>query len=645
MLQTPWSPVTNLIVALGNNPWPCTLGLARVQVAPNQKLCSLTEAMDSAREHFNREKGLEAAHYYLTPVYTKAPYLLSDVGLQAEDGTAMAIGVTALSVNPRDNAVNLTASEGAMSTFVLHHLLHLMTNLVLIPPQLSHPAWTRMRRMKIGYESFIHFPAAYIPPNVLESECNSQQLTLMGGLYIPKPGVLLDLAKQLDSLRTASPRPKVNDPESGDKHGVKDETPKKIKPIDTEDTPKKHHKSHNEKGQLKQSPTEKSPASLTCKHDMGLKANRLGDVVAQACLSVARMMRVVESTHNSKIVEALLTRQHLEKASAKAIDSVMDEIQGACTPADVWQVEKRISAYISCERAKAYKALVEQHHSKPKLPTGKDGPFSGSSEMAEVEEEICKSISDLISTTITKGAKVPGGHRVALTSNILWLVHNLPLNPVLVPCIDLPLEKECRIILGEALRSVPASHGALSSLPSSPLTGGMGASASSGRPTIKFSQAMIRPITHMPPAMDYTFFKKPLPVEVPAPPKGWGTLGATRSPMSKAPPKSSLDDLDTAEPMMDLMVRVEDDNDKTFAPCKMDSSKLREAHRSSKWQGSPPAKKACTKCPASWKTSKSKSHKASHTLRDEWEEREGSRKEPKYKEMCYLTFAPVMKLE
>ena len=123
------------------------------------------------------------------------------------------------------------------------------------------------------------------------------------------------------------PRPKVNDPESEDKH----DTSKKIKPGDTGDTPKKHHKSHKEKGQSKQSPTEKSPASSTCEHDVGLKANRLGDVVAQACLSVARMMRVVENTHNSKIAEALLMRQHQEKASTEAIDSVMDEIQGADT--------------------------------------------------------------------------------------------------------------------------------------------------------------------------------------------------------------------------------------------------------------------------------------------------------------------------
>ena len=108
-----------------------------------------------------------------------------------------------------------------------------------------------------------------------------------------------------------------------------------------------------------------------------------------------------------------------------------------------------------------------------------------------VEEEFHKFISDLISTTITEGAKVPGGHGVALTSNILWLVPNLPLNLVLMTCIDLPLEKECRIILGETLRSIPASHGSPSSLPSSPLTGGMGVPVSTSRSTIKFDQAMI----------------------------------------------------------------------------------------------------------------------------------------------------------
>ena len=106
---------------------------------------------------------------------------------------------------------------------------------------------------------------------------------------------------------------------------------------------------------------------------MAPKADRLGDVVAQACLSVARMVRVVEKTHNSKTAEALIVRQHLEKVSAEAIDSMMDEIQGTHTPADMWQVEKKISAHISHKRAKAYGALIEQHNSMSDHLMGKDG--------------------------------------------------------------------------------------------------------------------------------------------------------------------------------------------------------------------------------------------------------------------------------
>ena len=74
--------------------------------------------------------------------------------------------------------------------------------------------------------------------------------------------------------------------------------------------------------------------------------------------------------------------------------------------------------------------------------TGRDGSGNGSSEMADAEEEFCKSISNLISTIITEGAKIPGEHSVALTSNIIHLVPTLPWNPVLAPSIDLPLEKE-----------------------------------------------------------------------------------------------------------------------------------------------------------------------------------------------------------
>ena len=183
--------VANLIVALGNNPWPCTLRLARVLVALDQKLCYLTEAMNSTNGCFKRKRGLEAPHYYLTPVYTEAPYVLSDARLQAGDGTATTMGVAAFGVSPRDNTVNLSVSKGAMSNLMLHCLLHLSVSLVLIPPQLSLPTWTGMRRAKIWYESFICFPTAYLPPNISESECNSQQLMLMSSLQVPDPQVLL----------------------------------------------------------------------------------------------------------------------------------------------------------------------------------------------------------------------------------------------------------------------------------------------------------------------------------------------------------------------------------------------------------------------------------------------------------------------
>ena len=66
------SGMANLIVALGKDPWPCTLGLARVVVSPDQRLCSLTEAVGLAREHFNRPKGLETSHYFL-PLFTQRP--------------------------------------------------------------------------------------------------------------------------------------------------------------------------------------------------------------------------------------------------------------------------------------------------------------------------------------------------------------------------------------------------------------------------------------------------------------------------------------------------------------------------------------------------------------------------------------------
>ena len=200
------------------------------------------------------------------------------------------------------------------------------------------------------------------------------------------------------------------------------------------------------------------------------------------------MLRVVEKAHNSKTAEALLVRQCLEKASAEAIDSVKDEIQGTHTPADMWQVEKRISAYVSHERAKAYSALTEHHDSVSDHLTGKDRLSSGSSEIAEAEEDFHKSISTLVSTIITEGAKVPGEHGAVLTSSILHLVPTLPLDPVLTLIIDLPPEKECRITLGDASWNVPVSQNIMSSLPSSPLTGGASAPWWLGDPPLSLAR-------------------------------------------------------------------------------------------------------------------------------------------------------------
>ena len=153
-------------------------------------------------------------------------------------------------------------------------------------------------------------------------------------------------------------------------------------------------------GSLVVDSADKSPASLSHEMSTNLDASRLGAVVAQACFSATRMTKVVEDNHSSKVAEALLTKQHLEKASAEVIDLAMDEIQGAHTPVDMWQVEKRISTHISHERAKAYSVLVEQYCSEPEPPKGKDGSGEGPGQIAETEEEFHRSMTDLISTIL-----------------------------------------------------------------------------------------------------------------------------------------------------------------------------------------------------------------------------------------------------
>ena len=320
---------------------------------------------------------------------------------------------------------------------------------------------------------------------------------------------------------------------------------------------------------------------------MILKTEKLGDVVAQACLSVVRMSRVVEKAHNSKTTEALLMRQHLERASAKAVDSMKDEIQDAHTSADMWWVEKSIAVQVSRERAKAYCALTQQHDSVSDNLMGKGGSSTGSSKIAEAEENFRKSISNLVSTVITEGAKVPGECRAVLISSILHLVPTLPLDPVQTPNFELALERECRITLGDASRNVSAGQNIVSSLPSSPLTGGASAPTVAGRSTIRFGQAVIWPVMFMPPGLDHPFFKKPASTPMSTPQKGWGTPDARSAPLLKESCASPEDTPDltksSAEPSLVMEDVVGDDaEDEVPAPDRSGSSNVKSARESSK---------------------------------------------------------------
>ena len=183
---------------------------------------------------FKLDGNMESPYYYLTPVSTEAPYILSDVGLQNKDDMTRVIGVAAMRVNPADNTVDLAASEGPTSTLMAHHLLHLKDSSVLIPPQLSCPAWTRMRRATIQYESFICFIAPYAPPDKSEVDITMHQLGSIQNLVVPEPAVLLSLADQLENLKATPAKPTKAVMEPREEEGTKEETLKKTKSAETD---------------------------------------------------------------------------------------------------------------------------------------------------------------------------------------------------------------------------------------------------------------------------------------------------------------------------------------------------------------------------------------------------------------------------
>ena len=415
-----------------------------------------------------------------------------------------------------------------------------------------------MRRATIQYESFICFIVPYAPPDKSEVDITTHQLGSIQNLIVPKPAVLLSLADQQENLKAAPAEPTEAVTEPREEEGTKEETPKKTKPTET-NLPRKHHKSREDKSQSRHSPTEKSPASLSHEHNMTLNTDKLGDVVAQACLSVVRILRVVEKAHNSKTSQAWLVRQHLEKASIEAIDSMKDEIQGARTSADMWRVKKKISAQVSHARAKAYHDLAQHHDSVSDNLTGQGGSSTGSSEIAEAEREnFRKSVSNLVSTVVTEGAKVSGECGAALISSVLCLVPNLPLSPVLTPTIDLPVGMECRIVLGDAPWSISAGQHIVGSLPTSPLTGGVGALTVAGSSTIRLGQAVTRPTTFTQPG--YPFFKQPVSTPISTPQKGCGTPYPHNSPLLKES-SASPEDLAKSSVIPSAVIDVVDDEE------------------------------------------------------------------------------------
>ena len=74
---------------------------------------------------------------------------------------------------------------------------------------------------------------------------------------------------------------------------------------------KKPHRSCEDNNCSRHSSADKSPSLSSRKASANLDANRLGTAMAQACFSVAKMTKVVEDNHNSKIADALLTKQCL----------------------------------------------------------------------------------------------------------------------------------------------------------------------------------------------------------------------------------------------------------------------------------------------------------------------------------------------
>ena len=87
--------------------------------------------------------------------------------------------------------------------------------------------------------------------------------------------------------------------------------------------------------------------------------------------------------------------------------------------------------------------------------------------------------------------------------------------------------------------------------------------------------------------MGYSFFKKPVSTDVPAPQRGWGAPSASSSPLLKEPHASPPDTPDITKSLTDPSVLTEDEggndgDDRMPTPGRTDSSNIRDVHKGSK---------------------------------------------------------------
>ena len=144
--------------------WDMTIGIVKLVIHPDQVLMPVTEAVQIIRLHFSNDEW--EPYFVLTLLHTSCIELLP-LGIMHGDGVT-AVGVAALVMNLQDNTLDLTKSEGTITTLLTHRLLcgptrEIPRDMALILPLLSLSPWTGIRKLGVGYMPVHPFMTAYHP--------------------------------------------------------------------------------------------------------------------------------------------------------------------------------------------------------------------------------------------------------------------------------------------------------------------------------------------------------------------------------------------------------------------------------------------------------------------------------------------------